>query len=152
MIRVKNVSMKFNLGIEKDNSLKMTFIRLFDRKKRLKKNEFWALKDVSFNVEPGDVVGLIGVNGAGKSTLLKLISRVTGPTEGKIYLNGRVASMLEVGTGFNPELTGRENIYMNGAILGMTKKEIDSKIEDIIEFSEVRQFIDTPVKRYSSGM
>ncbi|MBR2989938.1 MAG: ABC transporter ATP-binding protein, partial [Solobacterium sp.] len=113
---------------------------------------FMALDDVSFAVEKGERVGIIGRNGAGKSTLLKLISRITSPTGGDIWLNGRVASLLEVGTGFNGELTGRENIYMNGAILGMTKKEIDSKIEDIIEFSECRQFIDTPVKRYSSGM
>ena len=103
-------------------------------------------------MKKGERLGIIGHNGAGKSTLLKLISRVTAPTDGTISMNGRVASMLEVGTGFHPELTGRENVYMNGAILGMTKKEIDAKMEDIIEFSEVRQFIDTPVKRYSSGM
>lgn len=113
---------------------------------------FMALDDVSFEVKKGERIGIIGHNGAGKSTLLKLISRITAPTDGDIWLNGRVASMLEVGTGFHGELTGRENIYMNGAILGMKKKEIDSKIEDIIEFSECRQFIDTPVKRYSSGM
>lgn len=113
---------------------------------------FMALDDVSFEVKKGERVGIIGHNGAGKSTLLKLISRITAPTSGDIWMNGRVASMLEVGTGFHGELTGRENIYMNGAILGMKKKEIDEKIEDIIEFSECRQFIDTPVKRYSSGM
>lgn len=113
---------------------------------------FLALDDVSFEVKSGERVGIIGRNGAGKSTLLKLISRVTAPTSGWIGLNGRVASMLEVGTGFHGELTGRENIYMNGAILGMSKREIDRKMEDIIEFSECRQFIDTPVKRYSSGM
>lgn len=113
---------------------------------------FYALHDVSFQVNRGEAVGIIGHNGAGKSTILKLISQVTGPTEGTIELNGRVASMLEVGTGFHNELSGRENIYMNGAILGMTKAEIDKKMEDIIEFSECRQFIDTPVKRYSSGM
>lgn len=113
---------------------------------------FMAVDDVSFDVQKGERVGIIGHNGAGKSTLLKLISRITAPTSGDIWLNGRVASMLEVGTGFHGELTGRENIYMNGAILGMKKKEIDEKIEDIIEFSECRQFIDTPVKRYSSGM
>ena len=113
---------------------------------------FLALDDVSFEVSKGERVGIIGHNGAGKSTLLKLISRITAPTSGDIWMNGRVASMLEVGTGFHGELTGRENIYMNGAILGMKKKEIDAKIEDIIEFSECRQFIDTPVKRYSSGM
>ena len=113
---------------------------------------FFALDDVSFEVSKGERIGIIGHNGAGKSTLLKLISRITAPTAGDIWMNGRVASMLEVGTGFHGELTGRENIYMNGAILGMKKKEIDEKIEDIIEFSECRQFIDTPVKRYSSGM
>ncbi len=113
---------------------------------------FLALDDISFKVNCGERVGIIGRNGAGKSTLLKLISRITAPTEGDIWIDGRVASMLEVGTGFNGELTGRENIYMNGAILGMKKKEIDAKIEDIIEFSECRQFINTPVKRYSSGM
>ncbi len=113
---------------------------------------FMALDDVSMEVQKGERVGIIGHNGAGKSTLLKLISRITAPTSGDIWMNGRVASMLEVGTGFHGELTGRENIYMNGAILGMKKKEIDAKIEDIIEFSECRKFIDTPVKRYSSGM
>ena len=113
---------------------------------------FYALNGINLEVHKGEALGVIGANGAGKSTLLKLLSRVTAPTEGKIKINGRIASMLEVGTGFHPELTGRENIYMNGAILGMTKEEIDKKIEDIIDFSECRQFIDTPVKRYSSGM
>ena len=117
------------------------------------KNEtFMALDGIDLTVYKGEKIGIIGHNGAGKSTLLKLLSRVTGPTEGEIKIDGRISSMLEVGTGFNGELTGRENIYLNGAILGMTKKEVDDKIEDIIEFSEVRQFIDTPVKRYSSGM
>ncbi len=114
--------------------------------------EFWALNDINISVKKGEAVGIIGSNGAGKSTLLKLLSRVTAPTKGEIRIDGRIASMLEVGTGFHPELTGRENIYMNGAILGMTKKEVDSKIEEIIDFSECRKFIDTPVKRYSSGM
>lgn len=117
------------------------------------KNErFLALDDVSFSVKKGERVGIIGHNGAGKSTLLKLLSRVTGPTKGTISYNGRIASMLEVGTGFHPELTGRENVYMNGAILGMTKAEIKKKFDDIVHFAEMEQFIDTPVKRYSSGM
>lgn len=119
---------------------------------RLIGQTFMALNGIDLTVYKGEALGIIGGNGAGKSTMLKLLSRVTAPTEGKIELNGRVASMLEVGTGFNGEMTGRENVYMNGAILGMTKAEIDAKMEDIIEFSEVRDFIDTPVKRYSSGM
>jgi lipopolysaccharide transport system ATP-binding protein len=114
--------------------------------------DFWALKDVSFEVKQGEVVGIIGRNGAGKSTLLKILSRITEPTEGRITLRGRVASLLEVGTGFHPELTGRENIYLNGAILGMTKAEIRSKFDEIVAFAEVEKFLDTPVKRYSSGM
>ena len=165
MLKIEHVSKVYKLGEIGGTSLNSELKRVWakfrkkeDPTKKIgakdynKGEKFTALDDISFEVKKGERVGIIGHNGAGKSTLLKLISRVTGPTQGKIYLNGRVASMLEVGTGFHHELTGRENIYMNGAILGMTKKEIDSKIEQIIEFSELRQFIDTPVKRYSSGM
>lgn len=165
ILKVENVSKVYRLGEIGGTTLRDELQRLHarlhkkeDPTKRIgaknynKGEKFKALSNISFDIHKGERVGIIGHNGAGKSTLLKLISRVTGPTEGSIGLNGRVASMLEVGTGFHPELTGRENVYMNGAILGMTKKEIDRKIEEIIEFSEVRQFIDTPVKRYSSGM
>lgn len=165
MIKVDNISKKYKLGQIGGTTLREELQRVWARKRHKedptkkigakdynKGETFMALDGVSFEVKKGERVGIIGHNGAGKSTLLKLLSRVTAPTTGEIGLNGRVASMLEVGTGFHGELTGRENIYMNGAILGMTKKEIDAKIEDIIDFSECRQFIDTPVKRYSSGM
>ena len=165
MIKVDNITKEYRLGAIGGTTLRDELQRRRAKRKRLEdptlkigqtrgdSNErFMALNGVSFEVKKGEAVGIIGHNGAGKSTLLKLITRITAPSSGDIYLNGRVASMLEVGTGFHPELTGRENVYLNGAILGMTKKEIDAKMDDIIEFSEVRQFIDTPVKRYSSGM
>ena len=123
-----------------------------DRSKKGHSDYVWALRDISFKVEQGDVVGIIGKNGAGKSTLLKLLSRITSPTTGSIRYQGRIASLLEVGTGFHPEMTGRENIYMNGSIMGMTKKEIARKLDEIVDFAGVERYIDTPVKRYSSGM
>ena len=122
------------------------------RKERITRAEFWALKDIEFSLYAGDTLGIIGTNGAGKSTLLKLISRITEPTTGRIEINGRVASLLEVGTGFHPELTGRENIFLNGAILGMSRAEVKNKFSEIVEFSGIAPFLDTPIKRYSSGM
>lgn len=122
------------------------------RSAHIAKEEFWALKDVNFEVRKGDRVGVVGRNGAGKSTLLKVLSRITEPTKGKISIKGRISSLLEVGTGFHPELTGRENIFLNGAILGMRRAEIKKKFDEIVEFAEVEKFLDTPVKRYSSGM
>ncbi len=164
-IKVENVSKEYRLGAIGGGTLKGDLQSLMARVRHREnpnlklgegscaRNErFLALKDVSFEVEKGDILGIIGHNGAGKSTLLKLLSRVTAPTTGKISLNGRIASMLEVGTGFHPELTGRENVYMNGAILGMRKAEITRKFDEIVEFAEMGKFIDTPVKRYSSGM
>jgi lipopolysaccharide transport system ATP-binding protein len=124
----------------------------FDESESEASDILWAIKDVSFEVKKGEVLGIIGRNGAGKSTLLKILSRITNPTDGRAEIRGRVSSLLEVGTGFHQELSGRENIYLNGTILGMRKKEIDSKIKDIIEFSGIKKFIDTPVKRFSSGM
>lgn len=159
IIEVKHLSKQYNIGVDTTyKTLSESFTSAVRHPiKALKdfrrQNEtFWALKDVNFNVERGEVLGIIGRNGAGKSTLLKILSRITSPTEGKVYLRGRVGSLLEVGTGFHPELSGRENIYFNGSILGMKKKEIDEKFDDIVKFSGVEKFLDTPVKRYSSGM
>lgn len=131
------------------------FLKIGDTNNRsIKGNskQVWALHDINFSVNQGEVLGIIGKNGAGKSTLLKLLSRVTSPTTGKIHIKGRIASLLEVGTGFHPDLTGRENIFLNGAIMGMTKHEIKAKMDEIVDFSGVEKYIDTPVKRYSSGM
>lgn len=153
MISVKNVTMKFNLGIEA-TSFKETFISLFDKKRRVskEKNDFLALKNVSFDVKKGEVIGLIGSNGAGKSTLLKVVSGVMKPTKGKVTVNGVISPMIELGAGFDNELTARENIYLNGAILGYSKQFINDKFDEIVEFSELRDFLDVPVKNFSSGM
>ncbi len=153
MIKIDNVSMKFNLEIEKDFSLKQAFINIFTKKKKKKKNDdFWALKNVSFTVDKGEVVGLIGSNGAGKSTLLKIVSGVMKPTSGKVTVQGVISPMIELGAGFDGNLTARENIYLNGAILGYSKKFLDSKFDEIVEFSELKDFLDVPVKNFSSGM
>ena len=165
VLEIEGVSKEYRLGMIGGGTLHGDLTSWFARirgkddpnvkigKEHLAHNEkFWALKDVSFNVNKGDAVALLGRNGAGKSTMLKLISRITAPTEGEIRIRGRVASLLEIGTGFHPELSGRDNIYLNGAILGMSKAETTRKLKQIIEFSEIEQFIDTPVKRYSSGM
>lgn len=156
MISVRNLSKIYALGERQPYySFRDTLSGLLHlpfRKEKMQKDEFLALRDVSFDVNKGDVVGVIGRNGAGKSTLLKILSRITPPTSGEIILQGRVASLLEVGTGFHPELTGRENIYLNGVILGMKSWEINNKFNEIVEFAETEKFLDTPVKHYSSGM
>jgi lipopolysaccharide transport system ATP-binding protein len=150
-IKIEGVGKRYAVGKQKDSSLRGSLGGLL-KTAASKGEDFWALKDISFEVNKGEVIGVIGKNGAGKSTLLKVLSQITKPTEGRIEINGRVASLLEVGTGFHPELTGRENIYLNGTILGMRRKEVKAKFDEIVEFSGVEKFIDTPVKHYSSGM
>src|SRR5688572_16349489 len=154
MIHIEGVGKKYRLqGAAPYLSLRELVSAKFRTPlKSSSREEFWALQDIDLKIEKGERVGIIGRNGAGKSTLLKIISRITPPTKGKIIIEGRVASLLEVGTGFHPELTGRENIYFNGSILGLKKKEIDQKLEEIIEFSGIEKFIDSPLKHYSSGM
>lgn len=157
IIEVNNLYKKYRIGgKQRYYSFRDTIVNLakspFRQKNKLKRSEFWALKDISFKVMPGEVIGIIGRNGAGKTTLLKILSRITPPTKGEAILRGRVASLLEVGTGFHPELTGKENIYLNGAILGMKRMEINDKFDEIVEFAEISKFLDTPVKHYSSGM
>jgi lipopolysaccharide transport system ATP-binding protein len=161
IISVQNVGKQYRIGPpqrsylmlrEALTSLASASYRRLTRKSSLIEEKFWALQEVNFDVNPGEIVGIIGRNGAGKSTLLKLLSRITEPTTGRIELYGRIGSLLEVGTGFHPELTGRENIYLNGAILGMARAEISRKFDEIVAFAEVERFIDTPVKHFSSGM
>ena len=153
MIELENVTMKFNLGIEKNFSIKQGFVDFFNPKHKKKKKEYFcALDNISFSVKKGEVVGLIGSNGAGKSTLLKVVSGVMKPTKGKVTVHGAISPMIELGAGFDSELTARENIYLNGAILGYSKKFIDEKFNDIVEFSELKDFLDVPIKNFSSGM
>ena len=168
IIEVENICKLYQIGANKEPYLSLRdeavktarrfssgFAGIFSKNKEetvTNEQDFWALKDVSFNVQEGEAVGIIGRNGAGKSTLLKILSQITPPTKGKITMRGRVASLLEVGTGFHPELTGRENIYLNGTILGMSRNEVAQKFDEIVAFAEVDKFLDTPVKRYSSGM
>lgn len=156
IIEVSSLSKRYHLGAigatRLRDDIEYFWQRLKGEKEPPEKSDFWALKDISFTVQPGEVVGIIGRNGAGKSTLLKILSRITEPTKGEVVLRGRIASLLEVGTGFHPDLTGRENAYLNGAIMGMTRAEVRSKLDEIVAFAEVEQFLDTPVKHYSSGM
>jgi lipopolysaccharide transport system ATP-binding protein len=160
MIEIEHISKRYRIGANKEPylSLRDEIAKIASRLRPGKNHhgqsetDFWALSDVSFSVQEGEAVGIIGRNGAGKSTLLKILSQITPPTKGKITVRGRVASLLEVGTGFHPELTGRENVFLNGAILGMSREEIRRKFDEIVAFAEVEKFLDTPVKRYSSGM
>lgn len=150
VLNLEGVSVRYRVPQERIGTFKEYMIRRLQRKVKL--NTFWALKDVSFNVKKGEVFGLIGKNGAGKSTLLKLVARVLRPTEGRVIVRGRVAPLLEVGAGFHPELTGRENVYLNGALLGFNQEEMDEKFDSIVDFAELWDFIDAPLRTYSTGM
>lgn len=155
MIKISNVGMKFNLGIEKGFSFKELFISIFSikrRKNKKKKDFFWALKDINLDIQKGEVVGFVGSNGAGKSTLLKVVSGVMKPSEGKVTVGGVISPMIELGAGFDVELTARENIYLNGAVLGYSEKFIKDRFQQIVDFSELQDFLDVPVKNFSSGM
>jgi lipopolysaccharide transport system ATP-binding protein len=156
VIKVENLGKKYFIGLSTKSRTIKELLTNFSFKKLFKKDEteeaFWALKNINFEVKEKEIFGLIGANGSGKSTLLKILSQITPPTEGKITIHGHIASLLEVGTGFHPDLTGRENIFLNGAILGMSKAQVTKKFDDIVEFSEIGKFLDTPVKHYSSGM
>ena len=150
VIKLEEISVSFNIMEEKVTSLKEFFVKIFRR--RIKYEIFFALKNISFTIKKGEVIGVLGLNGAGKSTLLKIISGVLKPTSGKIEVNGKIAPLIELGAGFDPELTGRENIYLNGSLLGFSRKNLKNRIDEIIEFSELKEFIDMPLKNYSSGM
>ena len=152
MIEVENVSMRFNLGIEKGFSLKQAFVDLFKKREKPIAKDFWALTDVTFKVKKGEVIGFIGSNGAGKSTLLKVVAGVMKPTKGEVKTYGNICPMIELGAGFDPQLTARENIYLNGAIMGYSRELIDSKFQEIVDFSELHDFLEVPVQNFSSGM
>lgn len=155
MIEVQNVSMRFNLGIDKNNSIKQMAVDFFAKKKDKKEkrsNEFWALRDVNFTVERGEVVGFVGSNGAGKSTLLKVVAGVMKPTKGNVIVRGNICPMIELGAGFDMDLNAKENIYLNGAVMGYSKDFLDAKYQEIVDFSELHDFMDVPVRNFSSGM
>ena len=152
MVEVENVTMRFNLGIEKGFSLKQWFVDFFSGKKKVPPKDFFALTDVSFSVKKGEVIGFLGSNGAGKSTLLKIVAGVMKPTKGEVRSFGNICPMIELGAGFDPQLTARENIYLNGSIMGYSRDLIDSKFQEIVDFSELHEFLDVPVQNFSSGM
>lgn len=158
MIEINNVSMMFNLGIEKNFSIKQWFVDFFSptkrkqKKEEKKKNEFWALKDINFKIKKGEVIGLIGTNGAGKSTLLKIVAGVMNPTKGEVKTYGTICPMIELGAGFDADLTARENIFLNGAVMGYNQEFLESKFNEIMDFAELWDFVDVPIKNFSSGM